>query len=487
MRRRRAQSAAASDSATRAARRRLAALLAERGFTGQSVGELLGAGDAWPLHASRLPPTDARPLAPLVRLLLGGVALAADEAERAFAPLTVSDLCATRLLSVSGRRMTAAVTIEPWEGVYVLGEPGAAVRRRRRTVPGLTPSTLTMLALTPPRRIESVLDLGAGSGAQSLRAARRGARVVAVERNSRATALFRAGAELSGLDRAIDYRLGSWFEPVGAERFELIVANPPYILAPSAERMFEHTGTTAGGVTLQLLRGVPDHLHPGGMAILLGTWPHAATADWTAPLQEALAGAGCDVVALRARTDPPAQFARQHTVEKHARRWASHFAAVGIEAITTGAVALRRRAGARTWFHAIDSTDTPGPRAGQTLDDVFRAIDRSETSGGAERLLGSRLALRDGSALNVHCTIAANRPSTVWRRLRWPPGLGVEVELSDESHHVLMHDGVVAQALASVDAADHERVLAELAALLETGLVVEAPVPAARSHTPADD
>src|ERR1700722_15289493 len=30
----------------------------------------------------------------------------------------------------------------------------------------------------------------------------------------------------------IDWRLGSWFDPVPGERFDLIVANPPYIAAP---------------------------------------------------------------------------------------------------------------------------------------------------------------------------------------------------------------------------------------------------------------
>ena len=37
----------------------------------------------------------------------------------------------------------------------------------------------------------------------------------------------------------IDWRLGSWFEPVPGERFDLIVANPPYVAAadPALEKL----------------------------------------------------------------------------------------------------------------------------------------------------------------------------------------------------------------------------------------------------------
>ena len=40
----------------------------------------------------------------------------------------------------------------------------------------------------------------------------------------------RSNARDLGLSQ-VDWRLGSWFEPVAGERFDLIVANPPYVAA----------------------------------------------------------------------------------------------------------------------------------------------------------------------------------------------------------------------------------------------------------------
>nr|MBA2421006.1 methyltransferase [Thermoleophilaceae bacterium] len=81
---------------------------------------------------------------------------------------------------------------------------------------------------------DSVLDLCTGSGAVAIAAAVAGAgRVTAVDLSRRAVAAARINARLNGTGlRAVR---GSLFEPVGAERFDLIVANPPYVPAEEVE------------------------------------------------------------------------------------------------------------------------------------------------------------------------------------------------------------------------------------------------------------
>lgn len=71
-----------------------------------------------------------------------------------------------------------------------------------------------------------VLDLGSGSGAAGVVAARRGCRVTAVDINPSAVRCTRINALLNNVD--IDVRQGDLFSPVQDDRFDVILFNPPY-------------------------------------------------------------------------------------------------------------------------------------------------------------------------------------------------------------------------------------------------------------------
>jgi len=101
------------------------------------------------------------------------------------------------------------------------------------TVPGVfrPRSDSRMLAAIAAQRVRpqmSVLDPFTGSGIAAIAAARAGARAVsAVDVSRRAVACAWLNARLSGVRvRALR---GDMFAPVRGERFDLIVANPPYL------------------------------------------------------------------------------------------------------------------------------------------------------------------------------------------------------------------------------------------------------------------
>jgi release factor glutamine methyltransferase len=75
-----------------------------------------------------------------------------------------------------------------------------------------------------------VLDLGTGSGAIALAIAveRPKWRVTAVDLSPQALEVAVQNSRDLDMGR-VDWRLGSWFEAVPGERFDLILANPPYI------------------------------------------------------------------------------------------------------------------------------------------------------------------------------------------------------------------------------------------------------------------
>jgi release factor glutamine methyltransferase len=85
------------------------------------------------------------------------------------------------------------------------------------------------LARLPDGVSASVLDLGTGSGAIALaiKRARPRARVSAVDVSAAALAVARRNGEALGLD--VRWLQSDWYQALDDERFDLIVANPPYV------------------------------------------------------------------------------------------------------------------------------------------------------------------------------------------------------------------------------------------------------------------
>jgi release factor glutamine methyltransferase len=124
-----------------------------------------------------------------------------------------------------------------------------------------------------------VLDLGTGSGAIALAVASERPRwhVTGVDASAEALQVARANARRLALER-VALESSDWFDRLGGRRFDLLLANPPYIdggdehLARGDVRFEPRAALVSPGGGLAdleaLAAGAPGHLRHGGWLLL---------------------------------------------------------------------------------------------------------------------------------------------------------------------------------------------------------------------------
>ena len=207
----------------------LGAQLRQAGLDELVLAELFGAAwtsDEVPLVLDRYRADDPR--AALVRLFVLGERVPASSL-----PVPVEPLVTAGLAELVEGEAVARVRLAPFAGLLVAHDPASS---DSDVVTGVNAASRTLATLTVRRPVERALDIGTGSGVEALLATRHAAHIVATDVNPRALRLAELSAQLSGV--SLDLREGSLFEPVEEERFDLIVANPPFVISPDTALVF---------------------------------------------------------------------------------------------------------------------------------------------------------------------------------------------------------------------------------------------------------
>jgi hypothetical protein len=424
--------------------RRLHAGLIDKGYVGDIVRDLVG-------HATMGAPADVTiadrtldrsPLGTLTRLFVLARPAPLGEAAAALDPVTVDEAAALGLVEQRGDDVCSRVRLEPI-GDLLIASDHASVTIETPVAPDhvvgahLDTHRLAHLALDDPRG--RALEIGTGCGVIALLVSRAARTVVATDVVPRALGFARFNTELNAIAN-VEFRLGSFLEPVEDDRFDLVLVNPPYVIGPEHALAYRDAGLRGDGVGRMLVTGIPALLNDDGVAQVLVSWIHDAGDDWDAPVRAWTAGRGCDTLLLRwgsedaighaalwnlAAAEDPAAFA--HALDL----WIAYLAELGAARIAYGAVILRKREGGGRF----ERYDVPHTLLAASAEHVRRLLDAVADD---EPPLERALRLVAGHALRRDARIEGGVATAEHLRLQLLEGLQLEVGIDQPTLDLLL-------------------------------------------------
>jgi methylase of polypeptide subunit release factors len=423
----------------------LGAALRAVGYTTDAIEELLGedgpsADLAESIVLERRLPRSA--LATAIRLLLLQRPIGATDAEAALGRDGVEALLGLGLVTAPGGQVVPRARLVPAESLYLafdgfsLGQddpPG--------WVSSFTPTAYWLASLTPRRRVERALDIGTGNGAHALLAAAHADQVIATDVNARALAFTQINAALNGIDN-VETRLGSLFDPVAGETFDLITCNAPYVISPERRWQYRDGGLPGDQLSERVVREAAQHLADGGHASVLVSWLAQSEDDPDERVHAWLDGNGCDAWVLGLSAADPLDHAagwNEHftgdpdSMGAALDEWAAYFAALEAGWISEGGVLMRKRDGDHHVVRADPVDEDDLEFASDQIERVFAALGLIAEEG-ASAILEARLTLAD----DVRFDQELDRHGDVQEvRIVLDAGTCPEVELEPETAELL--------------------------------------------------
>jgi methylase of polypeptide subunit release factors len=319
--------------------RRIGGLLRNAGYTEKGVRERLGLDDIAGISLASYPhylKNRLRRRSPLdlaIRMFLLQERVPAEELDG------LLDLEARKQLRVAGalRADGSSQTYRALASLYPIEEKlfftdhrfahtsWLKARIPRSPVMYLGADSYYLARTTVRKPIRSALDLCTGSGIHAILAAGSAERAVGVDVSPRAVNFARLNAMLNDSWNAV-FVEGDLYKPVGGERFDLILANPPFVPSPVYELAYRDGGPSGADVLRRIVAALPDFLTGDGTAQIV---THIAERDGEPYLERIrrwLGDANFNMHSLRLGEEGIVDYAIAHTKRTFGETYQRHTA-----------------------------------------------------------------------------------------------------------------------------------------------------------------
>lgn len=353
------------------------------GYTTDNVAQLLGPtaiaalDRQQPIPARRslmTPLSEGNRLAGLISCFMLGDPISPDLARAIFATLTLDgakklnlittnddgDIIATVDISAYATDHPGDMWVVSDQTALQLGHPLPAEH-----ILGIGKASMTLAEITPRASVVNALDIGTGCGIQALHLLTHAQHVTITDISQRALdfAVFnillnapRVNVDPENLGERVTVALGNMLEPVAGETFDLVVTNPPFVIAPAQNELthtYRETGQTGDQFVKELISSLDTVLTAGGQSVMLANWEIFGDTDWHARLS-AWPAESMDIWAIQRSSSDPAQYAeiwlqdssenlQPENYDDAYLRYLDDFANRGVTQIGFGWVWLRKR------------------------------------------------------------------------------------------------------------------------------------------------
>jgi methylase of polypeptide subunit release factors len=361
------------------------------GYAPETIEQRLHCQPMQTVDRGRLPQLlyNTRQLDPLdttIRLFLLEQPVSSEAARRTLDKKSLQRWEAAGLIESDGETLKSVLRILPYEQLYFASDLNRSIREDGDTnfVMGLGHATELLAFAAVPGDGRDTLDLGTGCGALGVMSAATSKSVLGADINSRAVNYANFNAQLNGID-SFQAKQGDLFAPAKGRRFERIISNPPFVIAPDARYVFRDSGKRGDEFCRELVRTAPQYLASEGIFQMLANCPHIQGRNWQEDWAEWFEGNGCDVVVWANETVDISQYAAtwirdtelDDAAEIAARverydTWMNYFESQNFEAISYGVVTMRKRDTANNFVRIDDTSRTIRGRCGELIQSAFQ-------------------------------------------------------------------------------------------------------------------
>lgn len=199
--------------------------------------------------------------------------------------------------------------------------------------------------LTPRVKMARSLDHCTGSGVHPVLANRHATQSWGLDINRRALQFAQFNARLNHKEGA-GFLYSDCYQNVadgcGAQDFELITANPPFVPAPQALAKCRGNGTNGEDVTEAIIKGLSQHLSQHGLFSMITNIPVLKGSSFFERCRDWLGdwGERCSIICLHCHQWTPLDYAVKHLsasgqlTPQNLTQWLEHYQQIGLESIT---------------------------------------------------------------------------------------------------------------------------------------------------------